>query len=71
MLTCLRVLRMRTGKTLRAFAKEYGFNETVLTRIERGQYYVPPAWREPLANALGCEVKDICDPKTGWPKLVK
>ncbi|TDA64500.1 MAG: XRE family transcriptional regulator [Clostridia bacterium] len=69
MITALRLARMKTGKTLRSFANENHFSEVMLSRIERGQAYVPPNWREKLAQALGVRVEDICDPVTGWPRL--
>lgn len=68
--TNLRVLRVKTGRSIREFAKILGMPENVLNRIERGQLYVPPKWRRPLAEALGVPEEEICDPRTGWPRLV-
>ncbi|HHY39480.1 MAG TPA: helix-turn-helix transcriptional regulator [Clostridia bacterium] len=70
MVTALRLRRVRTGKTLRQFAREIGINEGTLIRIERGQCYVPKKWREPLAQALGVDPEEVLDPQTGWPRLV-
>lgn len=69
MVTEIRLLRVKTGSTIRAFAREHGFSEGMLIRVERGQAYVPPNWRSRLAQALGVRVEDICDPATGWPRL--
>jgi transcriptional regulator with XRE-family HTH domain len=69
LVTILRLLRVQTGETLRAFAKHHGFNEVLLTRIELGQSYVPPAIRVRLATSLGVAPEMILDPKTGWPAL--
>lgn len=71
MVTVVRLLRVQTDNTLRAFAKRHGFNEVLLTRIELGQSYVPPALRARLAAALGVEQQTILDPNTGWPILVE
>lgn len=71
MVTVLRLLRVKTGDTLRGFARRHGFNEILLTRIELGQSYVPPALRVPLATALGVEIQMILDPTTGWPVLLE
>lgn len=70
MVTALRLYRVKTGKTLRQVARELGIPEVGLCRCERGQAYIPPAWRERLAKALGVQVEDICDSETGWPVLV-
>lgn len=71
MVTVLRLRRVKTGKTLRQVARELGISEIGLCRIERGQAYVPPKWRRPLAEVLGVEPEEILDPKTGWPKFVE
>lgn len=68
--TNIRVLRVRTGKTMREFAGENGLSEVMLSRIEKGRQYVPPKWRNVLAGALGVAVEDICDPETGWPRVL-
>lgn len=67
MVTVLRMLRVQTGETLRGFARTHGLNEVTLTKIERGQAYVPDGWRSCLAEALGVAVSDICD-TNGWPR---
>lgn len=71
MVTRLKVLRAKTGLTLRQTAKEIGIHETFLCRIERGQSYLPPNLRERLAAFYGVKVETICNPQTGWPVLVK
>lgn len=68
--TALRVYRVKTGKTLRQTARELGISEMSLCRIERGQAYVPPGWRQKLADFFGVPVSEICDPATGWPTLI-
>jgi len=68
MITVLRLQRVRTGKTLRQFARENDLSEVVLCRIERGKQYISPAAREVLANALGMPVDQICD-EHGWPRF--
>lgn len=70
MVTNMRILRVKRGLTIRKLAKELGIHECYLTRIERGQAYVPPALREKLVNFFGVDVSEICDPETGWPVLV-
>lgn len=69
MVTNLRLLRVKTGRTLRQVARELQIPEVGLSRVEKARAYIPPAWRERLAQALGVRVEDICDPATGWPKL--
>ncbi len=71
MVTKLRLARVKTDLTLRQFSRQHGFSEIVLCRIERGQSYVPPAWREKLAEALDREPDQLWDPVTGWPRLTK
>ncbi len=68
MVTALRIARIRTGMSMRAFAKVVGIPETTLCKIERGTHYVPPAWRPKLAEATGLKVEDICD-EEGLPLL--
>ncbi|NPV70417.1 MAG: helix-turn-helix domain-containing protein [Firmicutes bacterium] len=70
MVTQVALLRFKTGVTAREFAKAVGIPEVTMYRIERGRQYVPPKWRRPLAEALGVSEEEICDPKTGWPRLV-
>ncbi len=70
MVTVLRVYRVKTGKTLRQVARELGIPEVGLCRVERGQAYIPPAWREKLADFLAVPVSEICEEATGWPVLV-
>jgi|GEM_PF-1380347 len=70
MVTALRLYRVKTGKTLRQVARELGIPEVGLCRVERGQGYIPPAWRQKLASFFGVPVSEICDPTTGWPVLV-
>lgn len=66
--TRLRVARVRTGLNLRQFARDYGLSEARLCKVERGIEYIPPAWREVLAKALGVSVQDLIDER-GFPKL--
>ena len=68
MVTNLRIARMETGLTLRAFAAMHGFSESVLCRIETGTQYVPPGWRSRLAQALGLSIDEVCD-EHGWPRI--
>lgn len=69
MVTVLRIERVRTGLTLREFARRHSLCESTLCRIERGIQRVPPAWRCSLSDALGVTPEAICDDR-GWPKLV-
>jgi len=66
--TALRVYRVATGDTIKEFARKHGLSEVMLSRMERGHYYIPSTWRQRLADSLGVRVEDICDPQTGWPK---
>jgi hypothetical protein len=61
---------VKTGLSLRAFAKTFGFSEVILCRIEKGVQYVPPAWRARLAEALNLSIDEICD-EHGWPRIFK
>jgi transcriptional regulator with XRE-family HTH domain len=70
MITVLRLARVRTGLTLRAFARRHGLSEVTLCRIERGVQYIPPGWRAKLAEALGLSIEAICDER-GWPRWVQ
>lgn len=70
MVTALRLHRVKTGKTLRQMARELGIPEVGLCRVERGQAYIPPAWRQKLADFFGVPVSEICDEETGWPVLI-
>lgn len=69
-MTAIRLLRVRTGQTMRAFAQAHDLNEQTLCAIERGQMYVPPAMRQVLPQALNVPAKRLFDPETGWPKIV-
>jgi transcriptional regulator with XRE-family HTH domain len=69
MVTKLRIARIKTGLSLRQFARNNGLSETTLSRIERGTQYVPPKWRLALAAALDLAVIEICDDR-GWPSLL-
>ena len=61
MVTALRIARIKTGLSLRAFARNLGIPETTLCKIERGTHYVPPAWRSKLAEAVGLTIAEICN----------
>jgi transcriptional regulator with XRE-family HTH domain len=61
MVTVLRIARVKTGMSLRAFAKALEMPESTLCKIERGVQYVPPLWRDKLAAAVGLAVQEICD----------
>jgi DNA-binding XRE family transcriptional regulator len=61
MITALRIARIRTGMSLRDFARKVGIPETTLCKIEKGTHYVPPAWRPKLAEALGIRVGEMCN----------
>lgn len=66
--TRLRVFRVQSGLSIKDFANKHGLSAQMLNRMELGQAYIPPHWRERLADALGVSVSDICDPQSGWPK---
>ena len=70
MITALRLARTKTGKTMRHFAREHGFAETALCRIERGQAYIPEKWRQRLASSLQIGIDELCDER-GWPRFIK
>ncbi len=70
MVTNLRLLRVRKGLTVRKVAAQLGVNETWYCRMERGQNYIPPHYRQKLAEFFGVPVSEICDKATGWPVLV-
>ncbi|MCG0277779.1 MAG: helix-turn-helix domain-containing protein [Thermanaeromonas sp.] len=70
MVTNLRLLRVRKGLTVRKVAAQLGVNETWYCRMERGQNYIPPHYRQKLAEFFGVPVSEICDPTTGWPVLI-
>jgi transcriptional regulator with XRE-family HTH domain len=42
MFTALRLARLKTGITLRSFARLHRLDEATLSRVERGIQYVPP-----------------------------
>jgi len=67
----LRICRLKKGKTLRQVARELGVSEVGLCRIEKGQAYIPPAWRKKLINYYDVSPIEIFDPETGWPVLIK
>jgi hypothetical protein len=71
MITAIRLARVKTGSSLRDFAKKNRFPESAYCRVERGQAYVPPNWRKRLAKALGLSIEEICDLATGWPKILR
>lgn len=66
--TAMRIARVRTGLTLRQFARLHGLSEPRLCKVERGLEYVPPKWRPVLVKALGLTEQDLCDSR-GFPKL--
>jgi transcriptional regulator with XRE-family HTH domain len=68
MLTIIKLARLKTGMSLRRFARIYGFPEAKLCQIERGRVYIPPSWRGKLAKVFGLTVEEICD-ENGWPRL--
>jgi transcriptional regulator with XRE-family HTH domain len=70
MVTKVRITRIKTGLSLRAFAKTYGLSEVTLCRIEKGNQYIPPVWRDRLAKALNSSIDELCD-EHGWPRLIK
>src|SRR5258705_11306464 len=65
MVTKLRMARVKTGLSLRAFAQANKLSESLLSKMETGKYYIPEKWRQTLAEALGLTVAAICDEK-GW-----
>lgn len=69
MVTRLRLLRVRRDLKLCEVARRVGLNQTVLSRIERGQMWVPPKWRAVLAGFYGVSAEEICDER-GWPVVV-
>ena len=70
MVTNLRLLRVRKGLTLKETAVQINLNETWYCRMERGQNYIPPHYRQKLADFFGVPVSEICDEVTGWPVLI-
>jgi len=68
MVTVIRIARIKTGMSLRDFAKVNGLSEVTLCKVERGKGYIPPSWRNILSEALNLPVEAICDEK-GWPLL--
>ena len=69
MLTALRLARLKTGITLRSFARLHPLDEA--TRARRARHPVRAAALPPaLAIARELSVDDICD-ACGWPKLVE
>jgi hypothetical protein len=52
--------RLKTGITLRSFARLHQLDEASLSRVEHGIQHVPPHWRQRLAIALQPGVDDIC-----------
>ena len=66
--TKLRVARVATGLTMKEFAKKHGLNADRLCRIERGQMYVPPAWRPILSEVLDIRQDELIDDR-GIPRL--
>jgi transcriptional regulator with XRE-family HTH domain len=70
MITNIKIVRIQTGLTLRAFAAAHGLSESMLCRIERGTQYVPPGWRARLAEALGLSTDEVCD-ANGWPRILE
>ena len=70
MVTNLRLLRVHKGLTIRKVATQLGFNESWYCRMERGQNYIPPHYRQKLADFFGVPISEICDEITGWPILV-
>jgi len=69
MLTVLRLERLKKGKQLREVAREIGIPEVSLSRIENGQGYVPPAYRERLATYYGLPPGELWN-EYGWPLIV-
>lgn len=69
MITKARLERLKMGLTMREFARQVGIHEDQLGRVERGQAYIPPAWRNKLAKALDVSEDALCS-ADGWPKKV-
>jgi hypothetical protein len=61
--------RLKTGITLRSFARLHPLDEASLSCVERSVQYAPPHWRPQLAIALQPGVDDTCDAR-GWPTRV-
>ncbi len=69
MLTVLKFERLKRGKQLREVAREIGMPEVSLCRVENGQGYVPPAYRERLAEFYGLAPDELWN-EYGWPLIV-
>lgn len=55
----IRLMREKKELTQSAVAKELGFTNVFLHRIERGQADLPPKYAEQMAKILGLEKDDI------------
>lgn len=61
MVSCLRLLRVRTGLRGLRFALQAGINPDMYLRIERGAWVCPAKWRPVLAEALNVTAEDLFD----------
>ncbi len=57
----IRARRICAGFTLEALAKGVGRDTSEISRYERGERPVPLFELARIANALGCELKDIVE----------
>lgn len=69
MLTVLKFERLKRGKQLREVARQIGMPEVSLCRVESGQGYVPPAYRERLAEFYELPPDQLWN-EYGWPLIV-
>ncbi len=59
--TVLTVLMARKGIRNVDIARQFRITEIEVSRWKGGRGYVPPKWRQPLAEMLGVKVEDILD----------
>jgi len=65
MRTKVKMYRLARNTTITELAAEVGMPEITLRLIEKASHRLPEEYRQPLAQALGVEVRDICNPGTG------
>lgn len=70
MLTALRFHRQKQGLKIIDVSKKLGIHETLLSKIEKGQHYVPTKWREKLAEFYDVNADKLFDSK-GWPIVIE
>jgi len=68
LVTRLKVLRVQKGLKVKEVAQALGIHPNLLSRIECGQSWIPPKYREKLADFYNTSVAEICN-EVGWPTL--